>query len=159
VSAAYSRERAAARLVKAQKVGELWNDKDFTWCKIDHYCTVSIVNRVREPIRIFRAYKEDWEKAQFDSKGDDVHAAKISAKYGGLKYVDSEDTSKIGTFLVPNCAELTKCRKGVTREQRIQGKGWFYALIGVYDGFNSELNMESQENFVDTWKGSGTHTR
>ena len=77
---------------------------------------------------------------------------KILAKYGGLKYVDSEDTSKIGTFLVPNCAELTKCRKGVTREQRIQGNGWFYALIGVHDGFNSELNMESQENFVGTWE-------
>jgi hypothetical protein len=66
---------------------------------------------VREPIQIFRAYKEDWEKVQFDVKGDDVHTAEILAKYGGLKYIDSEDTSKIGTFLPPDCAELTKCRE------------------------------------------------
>ena len=108
VSAAYSCERGAARRVKVQKAGELWNDEDFTWCKVDHYCTGSIVNHVRGPIRICRTHKEDWEKVQFDLKGDDPHAAKISAKYGGLKYIDSEDTSKIGTFLVPNCAELTK---------------------------------------------------
>jgi hypothetical protein len=60
---------------------------------------------------------------QFDSKGDDVHAAKISAKYGGLKYTDSEDMSKISTFHFFNCAQLTKCRRGVTREEKIQGKG------------------------------------
>jgi hypothetical protein len=66
-----------------------------------------------------------------------VHAAKILAKYRGLKYIDSGDTSKTGTFLVPNCPELTKCKKGATREQMIHEKGWFYALIGVYEGFNS----------------------
>ena len=152
VSAAYSRKRSEARRANAQKAGELWNDDDFTWCKIDHYCTGSIVKRVREPIRIFRAYKEEWEKVQFDSKGDDIHAAKLSAKYGGLKYIDTEDPSKIGTFQDHFCVQLTKCRKNVTREQRMQGKGWFYTLVGVYEGFDKELSLESQEEFVDTWE-------
>ena len=152
VSAAYSRKRSEARRANAQKAGELWNDDDFTWCKIDHYCTGSIVKRVREPIQIFGAYKEEWEKVQFDRKGDDIHVAKLSAKYGGLKYIDTEDPSKIGTFQDHFCEQLNKYRKNVTREQRIQGKGWFYTLVGVYEGFDKELSLESQEEFVDTWE-------
>ena len=89
---------------------------------------------------------------QFDGKGDDVHATKLSAKYGGLKYIDTEDPSKIGTFQEHYCVQLTKCRRNVTREQRIQGKGWFYTHVSVYEGFDKELSLESQEEFVDTWE-------
>ena len=39
---------------------------------------------------MFYAYKEDWEEVQFSSKGDDIHAARVLAKYGGLKYVDAD---------------------------------------------------------------------
>lgn len=41
---------------------------------------------VEEPTRIFHAYLEDWEDVQVNSKGDEVHVARISAKYGGIKY-------------------------------------------------------------------------
>ncbi len=89
---------------------------------------------------------------QFDGKGDNVHAVKLSAKYGELKYIDTEYPSNNGTFQDNFFVQLTKCRKNVTREQRIQGKGWFYTLVGVYEGFDKELSLESQEGFVDTWE-------
>jgi hypothetical protein len=40
----------------------------------------------------------------------------------------------------------------VTRECRIQRKRWFYTFVGVYDGFNHELSLESQEEFAVTWE-------
>jgi len=72
-------------------------------------------------------------------------------KCGGLKCIDSEDPGKIGTFLMPNCAQLTKRRKGaqVSRGSR-QMVGVMVLLI--YEGYNSELRLESQEDFVDTWE-------
>ena len=53
---------------------------------------------------------------------------------------------------MPNCVQVTKCRKNVTREQMIQGKGLFYTLVGVYEGFNNELSLESTEDFAYTWE-------
>ena len=40
-----------------------------------------------EPKRVFHAYLEDWEDVQFNSKGDDVHAAKVLAKYEGWDFM------------------------------------------------------------------------
>jgi hypothetical protein len=77
----------------------LWTDEDFGFCKIDHYCAGNIVEELAmEPERVFHAFQEDWEDIQFGRKGDDVHAAKVSAKYGGLIYYD-EDKKQIGMFV------------------------------------------------------------
>ena len=98
VCAAYSDEKAEARRVKAQRAGELWTDEDFTYLKLDHYCSGSVVERIRERnVRIFRCYEENWEKQQFDKKGDARYAAKVAAKYGGIKFLD-EDEKKHGVF-------------------------------------------------------------
>jgi hypothetical protein len=37
---------------------------------------------------------EDWEKISLNSKGDEVHAVRVSAKYSGIKCIDcdKEDT-------------------------------------------------------------------
>jgi hypothetical protein len=80
-------------------------------------------------------------KVQFDNKCDDAHVPNLSAKYGGVKYVDTEDPSKSHTFQMPNCVQLTKCRKSVTREQMIRGKGMFYTLVGVYESFNLSFKL------------------
>ena len=48
---------------------------------------------------------------QFGSKGDDVHAAQVSAKYGGLKYLDADRDDIVGTFRELDCLILTKCKK------------------------------------------------
>lgn len=78
-------------------------------------------------------------------KGDDVHTTKISAKYGCLKPINSEDISKFGSFHLFIYAQLTKCVGYVTREKLIQWKVWFSALVGVYGGFNMELSLERPE--------------
>jgi hypothetical protein len=69
----------------------LWTDEDFDYCNIDQYCEGSIVDKLRlKDARVFHAYLEDWENMQFGSKGNEGHAAKVSAKYGGLKYLDAD---------------------------------------------------------------------
>ena len=50
-----------------------------------------------EPARVFLCYLEDWEDVQFNRKGDDVHAARVSAKYGGLMFYDA-DYDRVGMF-------------------------------------------------------------
>ena len=77
----------------------MWTDEDFKFCKIDHYYDGNIVEELAmEPERVFHACQEDWEDIQFRRKGDDVHAAKVSAKYGGLIYYD-DDKKQIGMFV------------------------------------------------------------
>ena len=63
-----------------------------------------------EPKIVFHAYLEDWEDVQFNSKGDDVHAAKVLAKYEGLGFYD-EDHDSTGTFHEIDYTVLTKCVK------------------------------------------------
>ena len=64
-------------------------------------------------VRVFHAYLEDWEDVLFNSNGDvDIHAARISAKYGGLKFLDEDKDDQVGEFSELDCAILTKCRKG-----------------------------------------------
>jgi hypothetical protein len=55
---------------------------------------------------------EDWEDVQFNNKGDEVHAARLSAKYGGIKFMDPDKDDQVGTFRELDCAVLKKCRKG-----------------------------------------------
>ena len=43
-----------------------------------------------EPKRVFHAYLEDWEDLQFNSKGDDDHAARVLAKSEGLGFYDRD---------------------------------------------------------------------
>ena len=40
---------------------------------------------------------EDWEDVQFGRKGDDIHAARVSAKYEGLMFYDA-DYDRVGMF-------------------------------------------------------------
>jgi DNA repair exonuclease SbcCD ATPase subunit len=54
------------------------------------------------------------EKVQFDIKGGDVCVAQLFTKYRGLKHIKTKDPSKIGTFQIPNCVQLTKYRKNMT---------------------------------------------
>jgi len=68
VFAAYSYERSEARQVHAQKAGELWKNEDFTWCKIDHYCTGSTIVHIIEPIRTFRAKKTNGKRCSLTMK-------------------------------------------------------------------------------------------
>ena len=85
---------------------------------------------------------EDWEDVQFNSKGDEVHASRISAKYGGIKYYDDEK-DRIGMIHEQDCAILTKCIKTGDKKTRTQkvgpGFGYFYTVLGYYKGFIKDL--------------------
>jgi hypothetical protein len=40
-----------------------------------------------ETTRVFHCYLEDWEDVQFGRKGDDVYAARVSAKNGACCFM------------------------------------------------------------------------
>lgn len=97
IAGAYSHQKSASRRGKAQKAGKVWTGEDFLFLKLDSYCAGSIAASIIKPVRVFRCFKEGWECVQYDSKGDDIiHAAKLSAKYGGLKYIGAEDANNHG---------------------------------------------------------------
>ena len=76
----------------------LWTDEDFEFCKLDHYFSELMVEElIVELMRVFHCYLKDWEDVQFGQKGDDVCAAKVSAKYGGLMFYDA-DYDRVGMF-------------------------------------------------------------
>ena len=145
ICAAFARQKNETQRKQAQRAGVLWCDEDFEYCKLDEYCQGNITEEVSiEPKRVFHAYLEDWEDVQFNSKGDDVHAAKVSAKYEGLGFYD-EDHDCTGKFCEIDCAVLTKCmKKGplkMTMQKAGNGLGYFYTVLGTYQGFDPVLNF------------------
>ena len=89
---------------------------------------------------------------QFNSKWNDVHAARVLAKYEGLGFYD-EDHDRIRTFREIDCAVPTKCvKKGPlkTMSQKAgNGFGYFYTILGTDQGFDPVLNLECQSEL--TW--------
>ena len=107
ICAAFARQKNETRRKQAQRAGVLWSDEDFKYCKLDEYCQGNIMEEVTiEPKRVSHAYLEDWEDVQFNSKGDDVHAAKVLTKYEGLGFYD-KDHDHTGTFREIDCDVLT----------------------------------------------------
>jgi hypothetical protein len=155
ISAAYSHQACESRRKDAQRAGVLWSDEDYEYCKLDRYCSGSIIEKlVTKEVRVFHAYLEDWEDVLFNSKGDDIHAARISAKYGGLKFLDEDKDDQVGEFRELDCAILTKCRKGRGKDggtrtrKKGPGQTHFYSILGVYEGFQPELKLECQVDSV-----------
>ena len=69
------------------KTGKLLDDKDFEVVGLGKYCEGDIRMRERVPTHIFRAWFEEWEKHQFSSRGDDLFAEAIVAKYASLQFL------------------------------------------------------------------------
>ena len=133
-------------------------DEDFKFCKLDTYLVAPAVEFLRQrTFRMLKAYKEPWEKAQFGSKGDDIHEAQVSAKYRGLEYKDADVGGRVVTFMMNNCTQLTKCMKSgpwKAQEQNAgKDKGYFYTIMGVYDGYMQGLIHENQDMATyDLWE-------
>ena len=65
ISASYGHKKCEAHCVQAQKAGVIWTDDDFKYCKLDSYCSESIIEKLKEnEVRVFHAYMEDWEMMQ-----------------------------------------------------------------------------------------------
>ena len=72
-----------------------------------------------------------------------------------MYYDDEKD--QIGKFKELDCAVLTKCVKTGDKKTRTQkagpGLGYFYTILGYYEGYVTELNPEKQvESLFDTWE-------
>ncbi len=157
ICAAFARQKNETQRKQAQRAGVLWCDEDFEYCKLDEYCQGNIMEEVSiEPKRVFCAYFEDWQDVQFNSKWGDVHAARVLAKYEGLGFYD-KDHDRTGKFCEINCAVLTKCvKKGplkTTTQKAGNGLGYFYTILGTYEGFDKVLNLECQSELLyDTFE-------
>jgi hypothetical protein len=107
-------------------------------------------------VRVVRLYKEAWECIQFDSKGDDIHAARLSAKYGGLKYIDTDEPNNHGVIPSIGGVVLSKCTKESV-VKKIVGKGWYYGILGSYDGFvDGVSHVEQSPHLYDIWQTDWT---
>ena len=72
--------------------GKLWSDEDFLSLKLDSHCkeVIEKANTLsNEPIRIFRAWEEEWEKVSVGANGNDVLEARMVRKYWGYQVAGS----------------------------------------------------------------------
>ena len=70
ISASYSHKRCEACGNRARRADVLFNDEDFKFCKLDNYCSDSIIRCLKKrDVRVFHAYMEDWEKVQLIERG------------------------------------------------------------------------------------------
>jgi hypothetical protein len=98
ICAAFARQKNETQHKQAQRAGVLCSDEDFEYCKLDEYCQGNITEKVTiAPKRVFHVFLEYWEDVQFNSNGNDVHAARMSAMYEGLGFYD-EDHDCTGKF-------------------------------------------------------------
>ena len=93
---------------------------------------------------------------QFGSEGGEVHEAKVSARYGGLKYLDADRDDVAGTFCELGCTIVTNENRWKDQNQDTecwQGLEYFYSILGVYDAYNPGLELENQSDVVyDIWE-------
>lgn len=95
--------------------------------------------------------EEDWENIWFTAKGDYWHVARITAKYGGLKYIDSDNPDQCGEFRKVGCVFLRKCSKNAATQKRKE-KGIF-PLSWDAEGHDDEFKPECQvECMHDLWE-------
>ena len=135
ISTSYSYEQARLRADDARTAGHLWEDEDFF--DYNNFCERKLIG-VERVTRVFRAWEETWEKEQFSAAGDEVFAAKLSAKYEGLKWQDP-DSKRMMRTLDGDCVVLCKLDKDTARK-REKGKGWGYMILGVYENYNESMS-------------------
>ena len=140
ISAANSYELSAVRQATAQRAGKLWEDDDFE--NYNNFCSKNITSSTRVT-RIFRAWEERWEKLQFDSFGDEKFAARMSAKYEGLKWIDVDSKREMHTAM-GDCVILKKLGKE-TERKREKGKGWGYFVLGLYENYDENKSHHDNE--------------
>jgi len=86
-----------ARALKAEKElsMELWNDNDAKFqLGLENFAAdeANGVPQVRNPRRLFHAWREDWE--QVSSKTNDlVHETRLLLKYAGLRWLDPDSNT------------------------------------------------------------------
>ena len=87
--------------------------------------------------------EEGWEKVKFDSFGDEKFAARMSAKYEGLKWIDVDSKREMHTSM-GDCVILKKLGKE-TERKREKGKGWGYFVLGLYENYDESKSHHGNE--------------
>ena len=91
----YLHRKATALRAKTSAAGKLWTKEDFRHCKMDDYCKEIADEMERKDyagnVRIFRAWKETWEKKKLGPKEDHIFEARLLKKYGGLSWRDCDN--------------------------------------------------------------------
>ena len=142
----YQQQRAKAKYARLSTAGRLWEDSDFTGCKMDSYCQEIIesseaqVDCDVDTVRIFRAWVEEWEKKTIGPQGDAIFEQRLVRKYGGLKWLDPDNNFSV-RVCHPERMSFTKSR----------GNN-HYDILATMHGYDIGSSPESQNDLYDVWE-------
>ena len=136
---------ARNKLTSAEK---LWDDDDFTFCKMDPLCN-EIVESLQSDdlaaggnLRIFNAWEETWEQKRIGPNGDPLHEARLLKKYGGLMWLGQDNEFSRRTAH-PEQMFFEK-KRGNNR----------YHVFAIKDGYDMKLDPQKQRDLWDVWEMS-----
>lgn len=142
----YQQQRAKIKYAKLSTAGKLWDDDDFTGCKMDVYCSEIIesletqVDNDVDEVRIFRAWVEEWEKKKIGPQGDVIFEQRLVRKYGNLKWLDPDNNFSLRVSH-PERMSFTKAR-GNNK----------YDILATMNGYDLDGSAESQNDLYDVWE-------
>ena len=122
--------------------GKLWQDEDFDTLKLNFHCG-EIVQAAQAlpsaPVRIFKAWEEEWEKVQVGPGGDDRLQARLVNKYAGLRWLDRE---------FDFCLVVAHLSKMFFEKKRGANK---YMIFATYPGYDLSKSPDEQTDKFDGW--------
>ena len=71
----------------------------------------------------------------FTAAGDEKFAARLSAKYEGLKWYDEDEKRNMRT-MDGDCVVLCKLTSAHQTRKQKGGMGWVYCVLGIYDNYD-----------------------
>lgn len=143
VYGAAMQQRSRHRENRLRIAGKLWEDEDFQTLKLDFYCgeiVAAAQSLPSAPVRIFRAWEEEWEKVPVGPGGDERLEARLVFKYRGLRWLDRDE----GFRLVMSHPE-----KMFFDKKRGNNK---YMIFATYEGFDNDKPLEEQGDYYDGWQ-------
>jgi hypothetical protein len=143
VYGASQQQKARSRETKLSIAGKLWCDEDFAGCKMDLFCeeiinSVTATDAVVER-RIFRAWREGWEKEKLGPNGNTILHARLVKKYGGLQWLDPDNGFRLN---VGHPNQMSFFRK--------RGDNQYY-VFGMLEGYDINKTPEEQEDCYEPW--------
>ena len=138
-------QRSRHREKKLLTAGKLWTDEDFESLKLDVLCkdvVETALSLPNKPLRIFRAWEEEWEKVPISANGNDVLEARLVRKYGGIKWLDPDNGHRL-CIAHPNNMFFEK-KRGNNK----------YLIFATYKGYDTSKKPDEQHELYDPWEKS-----
>ena len=83
-------------------------------------------------VRIFCAWVETWEKKKLSTTGDAIYKERLVSKYGGLKWLDPDNTYTI---------QVAHPKYTPVNKQRVNNK---YHILATLEGYDLSIPQEYQ---------------